>query len=137
MSFSPFQRRFKSRRPRRLGPRDRILREWRGVDVRALEKTHGSKSYSAGAEVKNVLAALQLDRIRAETDVVKVGNKTIYPTITSHAQPVNILHGRLFVSVDSSVWLDEIVRYRRHEILQRLQHAMGCEMVKKISYRIG
>ena len=87
MSFSPFQRRFKSRRPRRLGPRDRILREWRGVDVRALEKTHGSKSYSAGAVVKNVLAALQLDRRRAETEVVKVWNQTIDPTITSHAQP--------------------------------------------------
>ncbi|PCH55015.1 MAG: hypothetical protein COC21_03575 [Verrucomicrobiales bacterium] len=137
MSFSPFQRRFKSRRPRRLGPRDRILREWRGVDVRALEKTHGSKSHSAGAVVKNVLAALQLDRRRAETEVVKVWNQTIDPTITSHAQPVNIHHGTLFVSVDSSVWLDEIVRYRRHEILQRMQHAMGCEMVKKISYRIG
>jgi hypothetical protein len=39
--------------------------------------------------------------------------------------------------VDSSVWLDEIVRYRRHEILQRMQHAMGREMVKKISFRIG
>ena len=137
MSFSPFQRRFKSRRPRRLGPRDRILREWRGVDVRALEKTHGSKSYSADVVVKNVLAALQLDRRRAEAEVVKVWNQTIDPTITSHAQAVNIHHGTLFVSVDSSVWLDEIVRYRRHEILQRLQHAMGSEMVKKISYRIG
>ena len=137
MSFSPFQRRFKSRRPRRLGPRDRILREWRGVDVRALEKTHGSKSFSAGAVVKNVLAALQLDRRRAETEVVKVWNQTIDPTITGHAQPTGIRRGTLFVSVDSSVWLDEIVRYRRHEILQRMQHAMGREMVKKISFRIG
>ena len=137
MSLSPFQRRFKSRRPRRLGPRDRILREWRGVDVRSLEKTHGSKSLNAGAVVKNVLGALQLDRRRAETEVLKVWNQTIDPTITGHAQPVNIHHGTLFVAVDSSVWLDEIVRYRRHEILQRIQHAMGREMVKKISYRIG
>ena len=59
------------------------------------------------------------------------------PTITGHAQPTGIRRGTLFVSVDSSVWLDEIVRYRRHEILQRMQHAMGREMVKKISFRIG
>ena len=137
MSFSPFQRRFKSRRPRRLGPRDQALLEWRGVDVRALEKPHGNQSLSAGAVVKKVLGALQLDRRRAETEGVRVWNQTIDPTITGHAQPVNIHHGTLFVSVDSSVWLDEIVRYRRHEILQRLQYAMGCEMVKKISYRIG
>lgn len=137
MSFSPFQRRFKSRRSRRLGPRDRALRDWRRIDVKELEKTHGSKSFSAGAVVKNLLGKLQLDRRRAETEVVKVWNQTIDPTVTGHAQPVNIHHGTLFVSVDSSVWLDEIVRYRRHEILQRMQHAMGREMVKKISFRIG
>jgi hypothetical protein len=137
MSFSPFQRRFKRRRPRRTGPRDQVLREWRGIDVRKLEKTHGSKSLSAGAVVKNVLGSLQLDRRRAELEVVKAWNQTIDPTVTAHAQPVNLHHGTLFVSVDSSVWLDEIVRYRRHEILQRMQHAMGREMIKKISYRIG
>ena len=137
MSFSPFQRRFKSRRSRRLDPRDRALRDWRGIDVKELDKTHGNKSHSVGAVVKNVLGALQLDRRRAETEVVKVWNQTIDPTITAHALPVKLLRGTMFVNVDSSVWLDEIVRYRRHEILQRMQHAMGREMVKKISFRIG
>ena len=137
MALPPFQRRFKRRRSPRTGPRDRILRQWRGVDVKELEKTHGIKSVDAGAVVKNVLGALQLDRRRAESEVVKVWNQTIDPTITGHAQPAGIRRGTLFVSVDSSVWLDEIVRYRRHEILQRMQHAMGREMVKKISFRIG
>ena len=137
MALSPFQRRFKSRRTQRSGPRDRILRDWRGIDVKELEKTHGNKSISAGVVANNILGALQLDRRRAESEVVKVWNQTVDPTVTAHAQPVNLRRGTLFVSVDSSVWLDEIVRYRRHEILQRLQHAMGREMVKKISYRIG
>ena len=137
MALSSFQRRFKSRRSRRLDPRDRALRDWRGIDVKELDKTHGNKSHSVGAVVKNVLGALQLDRRRAETEVVKVWNQTIDPTITAHAQPVKLLRGTMFVNVDSSVWLDEIVRYRRHEILQRMQHAMGREMVKKISFRIG
>ena len=136
MALSPFQRRFKSRRTR-SGPRDRILRDWRGIDVKELEKSHGNKSITAGAVVKNILGTLQLDRRRAESETVKVWNQTIDPTVTAHAQPVNLHRGTLFVSVDSSVWLDEIVRYRRHEILQRLQHAMGPEMIKKISYRIG
>ena len=137
MAFHLFQRRFKRRRSRRLGPRDQVLRDWRSVDVKELEKTHGNKSHSIGAVVKNVLGALQLDRRRAETELVNVWNQTIDPTVTAHAQPVNIRHGTMFVNVDSSVWLDEIVRYRRHEILQRMQHAMGREMFKKISCRIG
>jgi hypothetical protein len=41
------------------------------------------------------------------------------------------------VNVDSSVWLSEIVRYRRKEILDRLQHSFGSELIKRISFRIG
>ena len=43
----------------------------------------------------------------------------------------------LFVTVDSSVWLAEIVRYRRKEILDRLQHSFGKDLIVRISYRIG
>jgi len=39
--------------------------------------------------------------------------------------------------VDSNVWLSEIVRYRRKEILDRLQHSFGTEMIQRISYRVG
>jgi hypothetical protein len=45
--------------------------------------------------------------------------------------------GTLFVTVDSSVWLSEIVRYRRKEILDRLQHSFGRELIQRISFRVG
>ena len=45
--------------------------------------------------------------------------------------------GTLFVTVDSSVWLSEIVRYRRKEILDRLQHSFGRDFITKISFRVG
>jgi hypothetical protein len=41
------------------------------------------------------------------------------------------------VNVDSSPWLSEIVRYRRKEILDRLQHSFGREMITRISFRVG
>jgi hypothetical protein len=41
------------------------------------------------------------------------------------------------VVVDSNVWLSEIVQYRREEILDRLQHSFGREMIKRISFRLG
>jgi predicted nucleic acid-binding Zn ribbon protein len=59
------------------------------------------------------------------------------PNVAAHAQPTGIRNGTLFVVVDSNVWLSEIVRYRRREILDRLQHSFGPQMVKKISYRVG
>jgi len=39
--------------------------------------------------------------------------------------------------VDSSAWLDEIVRYRRKEILERLQHGFGRDLIARISFRVG
>ena len=68
---------------------------------------------------------------------MKVWNHLIDATLVAHAQPAGVHKGTLFVNVDSSVWLDEIVRYRRKEILDRMQNAFGREMIKRISFRIG
>jgi predicted nucleic acid-binding Zn ribbon protein len=57
--------------------------------------------------------------------------------VAAHAQPTGLNKGTLFVTVDSSVWLDEIVRYRRKEILTRLQSSFGKEMIQRISFRAG
>jgi predicted nucleic acid-binding Zn ribbon protein len=78
-----------------------------------------------------------MDSRRAEMEIVKVWNQLIDPNIVAHAQPINLHKGTLFVRVDSSVWLSEIVRYRRKEILDRLQHSFGKNHIQKISYRIG
>ena len=78
-----------------------------------------------------------MDQRRAEAEVVKVWNSLIDPNIVAHAQPAGVRKGTLFVNVDSSVWLSEIVRYRRREILERLQHSFGRELIVKISFRLG
>ena len=57
--------------------------------------------------------------------------------MVAHAQPTGLRNGTLFVTVDSNVWLTEIVRYRRHEILELLQHAFGSQLIRKISFRTG
>jgi hypothetical protein len=65
------------------------------------------------------------------------GSQQIESDIVKHAQPTGLRKGTLFVAVDSSVWLSEIVRYRRKEILERLQHSFGKEFIGRISFRIG
>ena len=85
----------------------------------------------------DLMKELRLDSRRAEAEVVKVWNSLIDPVVTAHAQPANLHKGTLFVNVDSSVWLSEIIRYRRREILERLQHSFGATVVQKISFRIG
>ena len=117
--------------------RARVLAQWRGVDLEPIEKAKAIRARGVEQVVSNVLGDLKMDSRRAEIEIVKVWNSLIDPTIVAHAQPANLHKGTLFVNVDSNVWLAEIVRYRRKEILDRLQLSFGKTYIQKISFRIG
>jgi predicted nucleic acid-binding Zn ribbon protein len=130
------------RRIRPLGPgkvtaRQRVVAQWRGVDLAPVERAQTLRARAAGDVLPRVLADLRIDRRRAEAEVVKVWNKLLDPDVVAHAQPTGLRNGTLFVAVDSSVWLSEIVRYRRKEILDRLRHSFGRDLIRKLSFRLG
>jgi predicted nucleic acid-binding Zn ribbon protein len=123
--------------PGRKTARQRILAQWRGLDIAPLEKAHRVRALPASAVLPQVLSELRIDRRRSEAEILKVWNQLLDPLIVAHAQPTGLRKGTLFVTVDSSVWLSEIVRYRRREILERLQHSFGRDLISKISFRVG
>jgi hypothetical protein len=114
-----------------------VLAQWRGIDLAPHEKSVANRTQSASGLIPKVLSGLRIDSRRQEAEIVKIWNHLLDPAITAHAQPTGLRRGTLFVSVDTSVWLDEIVRYRRREILERLQHSFGPEYIIRISFRIG
>lgn len=118
-------------------PREKILAQWRGQNIKPLEIAGRSSARPASQVMKGVLSGLKIDRKRSETEIVKAWNHLMDPNIAAHAQPVGIHNGTLMVTVDSHVWLDEIVRYKRKEILTRLHHCFGTDLIKKISFRVG
>jgi hypothetical protein len=117
--------------------RQRALAQWRGWDWRAVEKARQTNWERPGQIMPRVLAGLRMDCRQAETEILKVWNHQMDPNIVAHAQPTGIRNGTLFVTVDSSVWLHEIVRYRRREILERLQNSFGRGLIARISFRVG
>ena len=123
--------------PGKVSPRQRVFAQWRGIDLAPLERAQALRVKPVSAIMPRVLAELRIDRRRAEAEVVKVWNDLLDPTIVAHAQPTGLNKGTLFVTVDSNVWLSEIVRYRRKEILDRLQHSFGRDFIAKISFRVG
>jgi hypothetical protein len=123
--------------PKKISARQRVLAQWRGVDLSPLETARMVRACTAGDVLPRVLSDLRLDDRRAEVEMVKVWNSLVDPNIVAHAQPAGLRKGTLFVNVDSSVWLSEIVRYRRKEILDRLQHSFGRNVIQKISFRVG
>jgi hypothetical protein len=123
--------------PKKKSARQRVLAQWRGVDLSPLESARVVRARRAGDVLARVTHDLHMDQRRAEAEVVKVWNSLIDPNIVAHAQPVGVRKGTLFVTVDSSVWLSEIVRYHRKEILDRLQHSFGPNLIQRISFRVG
>ncbi len=126
--------------PRRSPPgfaRQQVLTRWRGLDLSDEEKLRRYRPKTTAQLAAQLVQGLKLDQRQKETELLGVWADSIDPRVTAHAQPAGLRNGTLFVNVDNSVWLDEIVRYRRHEILSRLQNAFGKQLVKRISFRLG
>ena len=123
--------------PPKLTPEQQVLAQWRGIDLTAREKTLRPATHSIGDLMPGVLTKLRIDQRQAEAEIARVWKHLIDPQIAAHAQPTGLHKGTLFVTVDSNVWLDEIVRYRRKEILDRLQHSFGKDLVARISFRLS
>jgi hypothetical protein len=123
--------------PPKANARQRALEALRGVDLGPLEKGRARSEKSLADIMPGVLSNLRMDKRLNEAEIVRVWNRVLDPNLTTHAQPTGLRNGTLFVSVDSSVWLSEIVRYRRVEILDRLRHSFGRELIQKISFRLG
>src|ERR1051325_2133914 len=135
MNFPP--RRIPPIGPPKPSARARALSEWRGTALAPVKGGRALRSQPVADVMPRVLNKLGLDRRRAEAEIVRVWNHLVDPNITAHARPTGLNKGTLFVTVDSSVWLSEIVRYRRKEILDRLQHSFGYDVIARISFRVG
>lgn len=123
--------------PPKRSPKERALADLRGIDLAPLEKIRERPAKAVGDVMPQILSKLRMDKRQGESEILRVWQHLIDPTITAHAQPTGVNKGTLFVTVDSSVWLDEIVRYRRKEILDRLQTSFGREVIQRISFRVG
>jgi hypothetical protein len=117
--------------------KEKVLANWRRIELREEEKAVQPSVSPVGHVVDKVLSGLKLDRRLSDLEIVKVWNNLMDPMVTKHAQPSGLAKGTLFIRVDNSAWLNEIVRYRRKEILDRLQGSFGKDRIQKISFRVG
>ena len=131
------RRRIPPASPPKSTARQRILAQWRGVDMQTLEKLSLKGCRPIGRVVDSLLTNLELDKRLAETMILKVWNNLIDPNISAHACPTGLHNGTLFVTVDNTVRHYDIILYHRREILQRLQYSFGRELIARISFRVG
>lgn len=133
----PTIRKLPPKGPPALTAREQVLAQWRRMDYSPLEKARTNVAKPLGQVLTQVWNKQRFDQRVQESEIRHVWNQVLDPQITAHAQPVNLVRGTLFVQVDSSVWLAELVQYRRREILERLRHSFGPELIKRLSFRQG
>ena len=112
------------------------MREWRPfaspeAEVRAKPATPLS------AVVPDVMKRLGLEQRLQQSQVFFLWPQLVGNDIARHAQPVALRAGILIVAVDHPVWLQELSRYHKPLIMQKVQQIVGNKAVRDITFRIG
>ncbi len=115
----------------------KTLAEWRGIDLSEEERARTRSEKDAADIVKSALEYIKFEERRKSAEILNVWQNAIDRVIVEHTEPATLKNGTLIVNVDSNVWLNEIVRFKRREILIKLQSCFGKEVIKNIKFRLG
>lgn len=117
--------------------KQRALAEWRRIDLTEEEGALKNSTKTAADVLSKVLKSVGFDRRETEVQILKVWDNIMDPAVSRHSKPVALKNGTLIVNVDSNAWHAEIMVWHRVEILKRLRHAFGPDLIKAISFRVG
>ena len=116
--------------------RTRVLREWAPF---ANHDRHLDQSRAGGlaALVPSVMQSLGLKQRLEQSQVFYLWPQIVGSDIAKHAQPVALRNQTLILAVDHPIWLQELKRFHKPLLLQKVQQAIGKTAVKDIVFRIG
>lgn len=119
------------------GLRRRVLHEWQPLLSNADPLGASSSANSTDKLVPAVMKKLGLEQRLQQSQAFYLWPTIVGSDIARHAQPVSLRNHLLVVAVDHPVWLQELSRYHKPLILQRVQERVGKKTVRDIAFRIG
>ena len=75
-----------------------------------------------------------LDEKLKEAKILEVWNKEVGEKISNHTLPEKLVKGKLFVKVDSNVWMNQLT-FLKKDIITKLNKAIGENLIKDIYFR--
>jgi predicted nucleic acid-binding Zn ribbon protein len=112
------------------------MRDWQpfGVDPAA-----SAKKPASGMDklIPHLMKKLGLEQRLHQSQVFFLWQQIVGADVARHAQPVALRKGTLVVAVDHPVWLQELSRYHKPLLLQKVQNSIGKQAVRDIVFRIG
>ncbi len=104
------------------------------ADSRPPSKDEGAKAI--GDAIPEVIRSLGLEESIWLNKIEEEWMKLVGDVVAKHARPGRYDAGHLIVFVDSSVWLNELQRYGRTEILSKVQQRFGPEKITGIRLQL-
>jgi len=116
--------------------RSQVLREWQPLYTDPDSLGVGATS-PASKLVPLAMKRLGLEQRLQQSQVFHLWPAIVGADIARHAQPVSLRNNLLVVAVDHPVWLQELSRYHKPLIVQKVQERVGKKTIRDIVFRIG
>ena len=86
--------------------------------------------------LEQVLKAHELDKALFQAKVLKSWDDVVGPSIAAHARPDQLRSNKLYVRVDSSVWLQEL-SLLKPSLTEKLNAVLGEKAIRDLVLRLG
>jgi hypothetical protein len=90
-----------------------------------------------GRFVGDFLQGLKVRASGAPTGIEDAWPSLVGSAAAVHTRPGRFVKGELVVFVDNSVWLSELQRYSKTDILERIQQRFGKERVQGLRFQLA
>ena len=90
-----------------------------------------------GEIVKSILGQFGNEQCEVHMKIASAWNSAVGVEVSQHTKPVEMKKGLLMVHVDSSVWFNELSRYYKGAIIEKLNAVIGNKKIKDIKFKIG
>lgn len=114
--------------------RTQVLREWRPF---ATPVAAGHAAATMDKLVPQVVKSMGLAERLQQSQVFYHWPDIVGKDIAAHAHPLSLRNKLLIVAVDHPGWLQELSRYHKPLLLQKVRDRIGKHAVRDIVFRIG
>ncbi len=116
--------------------RAKVFREWQPY---AADETPWGRPTATALEsvVPRLMKKLGLEQRLHQSQIFVQWPQIVGADIARHAQPVALRNGLLTVAVDHPVWLQELSRFHKPLLLQKIRDRVGPKTIRDIVFRIG
>jgi len=94
------------------------------------------RTASLGSVIPGVMKRLGLEVDAWLQELGEEWGTLVGAGVARHARPGRVQKNNLVVFVDSSVWLNELARYGKDELLANLQKRFGRDKVRSLSFQL-